>query len=166
MRHLIMACTVLAISCLPCQGAEWTRHGKRTTAVVSVAAVQEIVTNYLRDNVNDPSRFHIVEIYRPLPTQSAYKWKGGFFYPEMKKAGMIAKDLWEPINRKGYAVGVKYRSTNGAGVLVLRRNVFCISAGKVFDVIRPDNIRSASRVTHTDPVFEQLMDLAKRHKAW
>ena len=166
MRHLSFLFIVLAISCLPCQGAEWTRYGKRTTAVVSVAAVQEIVTNYLRDNVNDPSKFSIVEIRRPLSTRSAYKWQGNWTVRDAKSVGMIGKTLWEPINRDGYAVRVKYRSTNAFGVLVLRTSVFCISGGKVFDVVRPDDIRPRSQVTHEDPAFREFMDMANKQKSW
>ena len=156
----------------------------RRQAQPSRAAVHAAVESYLKANVNDPRRLEIVRISRSyvstamglswslsgirstagakrVPTATAYKWMGGRAYRDYKPLGVVRKGFWEPIGRKGWAVGVRFRATNKLGALVLADKVFCISGGVVFDWMNLGDFHPTRPKKRSDPLTDAFMKLAR-----
>ncbi len=124
--------------------------------------VHAAVESFLMDNANDPSKVQIARISKKLvSTDKAYKWMGGWTYKEWKPMGVIRKGFWEPIDSGGWAVAVRFRTTNRLGALVLYEKVFCISNGVVFDWMKLGDFHPTRPKRRSDPLTDAFMKLAR-----
>jgi hypothetical protein len=131
---------------------------------LSKEAATAIVTDFLKENVNDSSKLEIVKVTGPIATSDAYYWDGGNNeeHLEAKPLGWIAPGFWVPVNAKCMALLVKYRSSNTVGAMVLQVRVFCIDQQR--NVIRSvplDDFSIHKPQQKQDPISEEFFKSSK-----
>ena len=140
---------------------------KDAEKVLSKSAAETVVTDYLKENTNDPSKLQIVKVGDPLPLSTAYWWDSDArrenYSADIKAMGLIENGYWQPIGSKGTAIPVKFRATNALGALVLTEKVFCINEKKeVVKTVAVQDFSPTKPQQKADPITEQFDEMARQ----
>lgn len=129
------------------------------TAKVFAQSPETTIEKYLRDRVNDESKFEMVSISKPIPLDKAVYWTGGKENADFK---IVDNKFWKDARGLGEGYSVKFRASNALGAKILAEYVAFVSNGKVLRMIPIDDFREERPRQQKDPFMQEFLQGANQ----